>query len=460
MTDRLFVCLSELLLVALASSAVPLRGQSLTPADTIWQHRWQELDQKQRLLERKWELAQEEAAAQAKAAPVLMAGRDGFSLKSADSAFLLRLRAHSQLDGRFFLDDAAAANPNTLVNRRMRFVLEGTLNKIFDFKFMPDFAGSRLVLQDFFLDVRLWPQLKFKAGKFKTPFGLERLQSPTNLLFIERGLPNNLVPNRDLGVQLHGDLAGGVVNYMAGIFNGVVDGGSGDGDSYDSKDLAARLWLSPFSKTTWPALRQLSLGFAATSGTQQGTPVVPNLPGYNTPAQQSLFRYRSDGTAAGTVIANGEIRRFSPQGYYSWGRLGLLAEYVIARHQVTRGSAAAALEHRAWQMAVSYSLTGEAAAYKGLTPLRTFDRDQGVLGSFEIVARYNVLAVDPDAFPVFANPQSAAQQAKAWALGWNWYLNRNVKVVLNYEHTTFSGGAAGGDRPDEKALLTRVQVGF
>jgi hypothetical protein len=33
--------------------------------------------------------------------------------------------------------------------------------------------------------------------------------------------------------------------------------------------------------------------------------------------------------------------------------------------------------------------------------------------------------------------------------------------VLNYEHTSFEGGApGGGDRPDEQAILTRVALGF
>jgi len=33
--------------------------------------------------------------------------------------------------------------------------------------------------------------------------------------------------------------------------------------------------------------------------------------------------------------------------------------------------------------------------------------------------------------------------------------------VLNYERTSFEGGAAGGaDREDEEAFLTRVALGF
>ena len=39
------------------------------------------------------------------------------------------------------------------------------------------------------------------AGKFKVPVGLERLESATDIRFIERGFPTSLVPNRDLGVH-------------------------------------------------------------------------------------------------------------------------------------------------------------------------------------------------------------------------------------------------------------------
>ena len=42
----------------------------------------------------------------------------------------------------------------------------------------------------------------------------------------------------------------------------------------------------------------------------------------------------------------------------------------------------------------------------------------------------------------------------------NWYLNPNVKWSVDYEQTLFDGGAATGDRPDEKALLTRIGLAF
>ncbi len=45
-------------------------------------------------------------------------------------------------------------------------------------------------------------------------------------------------------------------------------------------------------------------------------------------------------------------------------------------------------------------------------------------------------------------------------MGVNWYLTQNYKWSLNYDVTSFDGGAATGDRPDERALFTRFAVGF
>ena len=51
-------------------------------------------------------------------------------------------------------------------------------------------------------------------------------------------------------------------------------------------------------------------------------------------------------------------------------------------------------------------------------------------------------------------------EATAFAVGLDWHLGRNVKIGLNYEQTSFSGGAATGDRPDEKLLAARFQTAF
>ena len=420
----------------------------------------QELDQKVRVLERKDELRQEADAEKAKTATAVTSGKDGFSIKSADNAFILKLRGYVQLDGRFFSKDEQKPGIDTFTLRRVRPIFEGTVYKIFDFRNMPDFGQGTAVLYDAYVEARFSPYFKVRAGKFKPPVGLERLQSATDILFVERALPTNLVPNRDLGIQVSGDVAGGVVSYQAGVFNGTVDlGNQADADNNNSKDTEGRIFFQPFLAAGGP-LKNLGLGVSATTGIHEGTLTAPGLPGYRTPAQQTFFSYRSDGTAAGTVLADGRHTRFSPQGYFYSGPFGFLAEYVQSKQEVRRAAVSADLDHRAWQAAASWVIAGGEASFRGVNPKKVFDPASHTWGAFEIAARYSKLDLDDKTFPVFANPASVARSARAWAVGLNWYLNKNLRVMLDYEQTQFDGGAVTGDRPDEKAYLTRIGLAF
>lgn len=423
------------------------------------EERLDELDQKIRVLDRKTELDKEAAAEKAKTAGQAVAGKDGFSLKSADGNFQLKLRGYVQLDGRFFQSDDQRPGTDTFTLRRVRPILEGTVYKIFDFRIMPDFGGGQTVLQDAYMEARFTPAFKVRAGKFKPPVGLERLQSGTDLLFVERALPTNLVPNRDLGVQLSGDLVGGGVNYALGVFNGVLDGSSADADTNDDKDYAARIFFQPFLAGSGP-FKNLGFGVAASVGEQEGTVTAPNLPVFRTPAQQTFFSYRSDGTALNTVIADGDRTRFSPQAYFYSGPFGLLAEYATSKQAVRRGTVARDLEHKAWQVAASWVLTGGEPSFKSVNPKKVFDPSAGTWGAFELAARYHKQELDDETFPTFANIASSASAAEAWAVGFNWYFNKNLRLLFDYETTSFEGGAASGDREDEKILFSRFQVAF
>ena len=76
------------------------------------------------------------------------------------------------------------------------------------------------------------------------------------------------------------------------------------------------------------------------------------------------------------------------------------------------------------------------------------------------MARYGELDVDDDAFPIFASPTSSITKEKSAGVGLNWYLNKQIKVAVNYEHTTFDGGAADGNRKSEDFFVTRFQHAF
>jgi phosphate-selective porin OprO/OprP len=105
-------------------------------------------------------------------------------------------------------------------------------------------------------------------------------------------------------------------------------------------------------------------------------------------------------------------------------------------------------------------LTGGEPTYKSVNPKKVFDPAAGTWGAFEIAARYHKQEIDEAAFPVFANIASSASEAEAWALGFNWYFNRNLRLMFDYEDTSFTGGAATGDREGEKIFFSRFQIAF
>ena len=417
-----------------------------------------DLDQQIRILQRLRELATDSVATAAKSATAATASKDGFSLKSADGKYAIRFRGYLQSDGRFFPSSDAVPSTDNLLIRRARPIFEATVGRYFDFRVMPDFGGASPVIFDAYWEGKFVPQFTVRAGKFKPPVGLERLQSATDIAFAERGLPTNLVPSRDIGLQVGGDIAEGVLAYQLGVFNGVPDLANGGDDLSDAKDFIGRVFVQPFKAGS---LRGLGVGVAASTGKERGSTAAPGLPSYRTPGQQTFFRYRVDAAVpANTVFANGTRTRLAPQGYFYTGPLGVLAEYVISRNEVTRGTTTAELEHKAWQAEGSYFLTGEKAGFRSPAPKRPFDLKEGGLGAFELVARYGEIEADEAAFPTFANLASSAQKATAWGVGLNWHFSRAVKVAVNYERTSFTGGAADGDRESENAVITRFQTSF
>src|SRR5919107_4662070 len=200
--------------------------------------RLNELDQQIRILQRLREISADSAAAAAKERQSATANaKDGFTIKSADGKYSLRFRGYVQSDARFFPSTEAITTVDNLLIRRARPILEGAVGRYFEFRIMPDFGGSSPALYDAYWDGKFIPEFTVRAGKFKPPVGLERLQSATDVVFAERGLPNNLVPSRDIGLQIAGDISEGLLAYQVGVFDGVPDLANGGDDLRHSKDF-------------------------------------------------------------------------------------------------------------------------------------------------------------------------------------------------------------------------------
>lgn len=433
----------------LAVLGVAMLAQAQAAADTP-----DSLEERLRILERKLELAEEQAANNAREAPAIKINEKGVGIQSAQGDYEFKFRGLLQADGRWFIDDRAPRTHDGFLLRRVEPTFELTLGKALFFRIQPNFAPDNATVSDVYGELRLSPVFYVRAGKFKAPVVLENLQASAATVFNERGLPNELGPNRDYGVQFGGAVLSNTLSYAIGVFNGAPDGrdATQQPETDNRKEVAARLFAEPFKNS--PGFFQgLGFGVGASHGEKQGS-AAANAVKYRTPGQNTFFSYLT------TVGYDGDETRVSPQAYYDRNGLGLLTEYIVAKQKVAVGSNHEKLDNKAWQVVGNYLLTSEDASYAGLTkPKRPIT--QGGAGAWELVARYGELDVDNDAFPLYADPTKSASKARTWATGVNWYPLGNLKIALTYSQTGFDGGAASGaDREDEKLLFSRFQIAF
>jgi phosphate-selective porin OprO/OprP len=381
------------------------------------------------------------------------ARRDGLWFSTADGSTHLQVHGYVQADDRMFTPSTKGEQLDTFLFRRIRPLFEGTLFNAVDFRFMPDFGQNNPQIQEAFLEEKTFGFAKVRVGKFKEPIGLEVLRSDRELIFAERSMASDLVPLRYIGAQLSGSVLADSIAYEGGFFQGSSDG-SNDifTDWGHSHEAVARLFLRPFAATSVIPLHQFGFGVAGSAGDQEGV-----IAGLKTVGQTTFFKYSS------STVANGQHNRLSPQAYYYAGPFGVLGEYVISSQDVLNKNLTGRVRNQAWEATGSVMLTGEKNTYAGVRPRNASESVTGWrrFGGVELAVRYSQLAIDGDAFTHFASMASNAQLAKEQGIGLNWYVNRYVKLVTDYEHTNFTM-ARGNKTPlhAENVLMSRIQLAF
>ena len=421
------------------------------------------LEQKVATLEQEREDEQAAAEEVAKTQPKFSLSQNGFSFSSANTNFVAELHGVLQMDSRSFFNDHNNNGDDGFLLRRARPIFTGTVFHDFDYNFTPEFGGSTVQIVDAYMNYRYNSALQLEAGKFKAPIGLESLEQDRDLLFNERSLATDLVPYRDLGLQLHGDILDGTVSYALAVVSGGFDYTTTTVNNpvEDDKTFEGRVFFQPFKNTDVYALRGIGFGVAGSylDNHPQTNSATGLTPGYTTDGQEKFFTYNAG------VNANGAGWRVAPQAYYFYGPLGLMSEYVISDQQVASSTKSADLQNTAWEVTGSWVLTGGDASYNGVTPIHDFDPHTGGWGAWQVVARYADLGVDSKAFTDgFASSAKNADGAASWSVGLNWYLNRNIRADLSFSHTAFHGytgkAAPGVPAQSENVLFSRIQLAF
>ena len=357
-------------------------------------------------------------------APPITAGwQDGFFIQSANGDFRLQIGLLVQADGRFALDDSDETVVDTFSFRRLRPYLRGRFSRRFEFYFNPDFAGGTLVVQDAYVDTIFAPAFRIRAGKGKTPFGLERLHSASNLLFFNRALPTaaRAEPrHRHPGPRRHLRRR----RQLSGRRDERRARRRQRGPRHERRQGRGGPARSSGRSTRSRRARSEVLGLAisGSTGRQPGAGALAGIPDAVARAAVS-----SRTTAPWPMACAPAIRR---RPSTTTRRSAASREYVHTKMPIRKGLVREEIAHDAWQVAGSFVLTGEAAtdAAAGVRPRANFDFGNGNCGAFQVAARYHTLRVDERAFTLGLCRAGSSRKAEAWTVGLNWYLTPNFKI--------------------------------
>jgi len=212
--------------------------------------------------------------------------------------------------------------------RRARASATASFPEGFEARLEAELAGTlaattslRAQLTDAYVGWTRHAATQVRAGQFKTPFGHEQLASDARLATIERSLGSDrLTPGRQVGVQLHGELAGRRLSYAVGAFNGTGANATGneDGELLVAARLSGRAW----SGTLGGAGAALTAGANGFASDDERLSLASDFGFDSTPATagaDGLFFGRRRGAGADVQLVA--------------GRLGAQAEALLVRFE-------------------------------------------------------------------------------------------------------------------------------
>lgn len=289
-------------------------------------------------------------------------------------------------------------------------------------------------LKDAFIAYQTDKEFRVKVGQFQEPFSLEELTSSRFITFIERGLPNALVPGYHVGMGMernskHWSAALGAFTEPAGSKVSNSGGNAGWG-------VTGRWTVSPIN-------RDRELVHFGLAGTYRAPATGSTLRIRETPETGfSSVRYVNTGTLSDVdhhASAGAELAGVA-------GPLSLQGEYIET--QISRYSGTETLTFRGSYGFVSWFVTGESRPYKrGGTFGRIQPRRKS--GALELAARYSLLDLN-------SSTVSAGKEEDT-TLGLNWYLDSHTRLMADYVKV-LARISTGTETPN--IFLVRFQLDF
>ncbi|MBU1783907.1 MAG: porin [Candidatus Omnitrophica bacterium] len=356
--------------------------------------------------------------------------KNGLHFKSLDDKFNLRI------GGRFFLDTArmweqaavkdAFGDLNADVEvRRLRVYLSGDIYEDYIYKLQVDFAGGNAALRDAYIGMKNIPYFgQVRVGQFTESISIENLTSSNYITFMERDMPEEILcPHRNDGIEFSTTLFDDRATLSAGAFL--------DADGYGlvtshEPNFTGRFTILPWYEEDGAKLLHLGAAYSfrnAKEAHYAGNPEAHLAPDFVDTGVIPVDHVNLIGLEAvlihGPFSVQGEFlesivdQRDGPSSTHFEGA------YVQASYFLTG-------EHR------NYRTNGEVkAVFGGITPKRDFSVKGWAPGAWEVATRYSYLDLNDD------NIKGGILSDVT--LGVNWYLNPNMRIMMNYVHAHANG---------------------
>ncbi|HHT9116439.1 MAG: porin [Planctomycetes bacterium] len=357
--------------------------------------------------------------------------KEGLNFDTINKNFKLKIGGRIQQDWGWFREDKEIRDTigdqvDGAEFRRARIYLSGTIYNNIDFKMEYDFAGGgRPSFTDVFVELKEIPVVgNFKVGHFKEPFSLEELTSSNYITFMERSLPNVFAPARNTGMMLHNTLADKRMTWATGVFRNADDFGDSEGNesTEGGYSFSGRLTGLPWYEEEGRKLLHTGIGYSYQNAFQN----------------EIRYRQRPEMGMADRFVDTGTIKDaeathlFGPELALVYGPFSLQTEYIFANVDLEDGGGSDP-EFSGFYVYGSYFLTGENRRYSTksgsfdmVKPKKIFKWGES-LGAIELAARYSALDLADEAI--------SGGRLQDTTVGVNWYLNPNMRIMLNYVHS-------------------------
>jgi phosphate-selective porin OprO and OprP len=370
------------------------------------------------------------------------------SLRLGDS---LRVDLTSKVD--LIIRSAPDVDTDAHMEQR-RIGVDGRLFEVIGFQVEREIGDDVQPWRDVFVELRKWRAMRVRAGRFKVPFGQERLTSVSDLDFVHRSMATQaLTPGRDTGVELNGRIRARTLTYQAGVFHHDGDVSRGGTDAPAGRTVAARVVGTPFAWASSRAVQRVEVGVSMATGD------VPE--GLNGLRARTSNEYE----AVAPVYVFGTRVRFAADAAFAQGPLSIKGEFLQARDRRTRQGLGDedlpdVVAHGWYVNAASFVLGRlKSNGTAPRTPLWG-----GGIGAIQLAARIESLAFrsttpGEEPLPTPRAPTIRPNDIHALTLGVNWFPVRFIKLQGNVirEHVQDPERRPDAARPWGTTGVFRVQ---